>query len=240
MNNQRFDVCIGDEIGCLKHIHCTKKEKLTVVSKPVDRNRGIVSLSGFQEEEILCSRRDGSVQVYRNDVEVRDFQNVVKASLVVNAVKISKSNILVGEETGAVSVVNAETRAVSRLEESARGHTSAKPVVAMRTYKEEFYAIGGNERALKVYDIGTGKQRWKSKNVPNDFLSLRVPIYVSDLRVLKDGHRVLTATAHGQIRMYDMRSDNHRPVMEIKNEYKSNGAARVVMEGWKSICVNST
>ena len=40
------------------------------------------------------------------------------------------------------------------------------------------YAIGGNERSLKVYDVSTGKQRWKSKNVPNDFLSLRVPIYI--------------------------------------------------------------
>ena len=191
----------------------------------------------------MCSRRDGSVQVYRNDVEVFDQNKITSSSSnshIVNAVKISASNILVGENTGAVSVLNVSKKSVSRLEESARGFTAAKPVEAMRVYQQEFYAIGGNERSLKVYDVSTGKQRWKSKNVPNDFLSLRVPIYVSDLRVLKDGHRVLTATAHGQIRLYDMRSDNCRPVMEIKNEYKNNGAARVVMEGWKSICVDST
>ena len=106
----------------------------------------------------MCSRRDGSVQVYRNDVEVFDQNKITSSSSnsnIVNAVKISSSNILVGENTGAVSVLNVSKKSVSRLEESARGFTAAKPVEAMRVYQQEFYAIGGNERSLKVYDIST-------------------------------------------------------------------------------------
>ena len=48
----RFDVCTGDEIGCIKHIHSTSssksskknKETLTVVSKPQSRHRSVTSM----------------------------------------------------------------------------------------------------------------------------------------------------------------------------------------------------
>jgi len=247
----RFEVWVGDEIGCFKHIRSTSPavsssssnyKHVVNVSKSQNRNRSIVSATFSSEEEIVCSRRDGSVQVYRNDVEVKEFE-VMKTSKhkIVSAEKISDSRILVCDETGLVTSLDISSGGcTTHLKHSANGYTKSKPIEAFRIYKDSFYALGGIERGVKVYDASTGNQTWKSKNVPNDFLSLRVPIYVSDLRILKDGHRILTATAYGQIRMYDMREDNHRPIFEISNGIKKNGAARVVMEGWKSLAVDST
>ena len=44
--------------------------------------------------------------------------------------------------------------------------------------------IGGNENDLQLVDLETGNVVWKAKNVANDNLSLRVPIWITKLRFL--------------------------------------------------------
>lgn len=43
--------------------------------------------------------------------------------------------------------------------------------------------MGGRENDLALYDIETEEPVFKGRNVPNDWLQLRVPIWVTDMKV---------------------------------------------------------
>lgn len=45
------------------------------------------------------------------------------------------------------------------------------------------FAVGGRENDLVLYDLETQEPIFRGRNVPNDFLQLRVPIWVSDMQV---------------------------------------------------------
>ncbi|KAL6053341.1 WD repeat-containing protein 74, variant 2 [Balamuthia mandrillaris] len=74
-------------------------------------------------------------------------------------------------------------------------------------------AFGGNENELKVWDMEQKKQIWEAKNVANDFLDLRVPVWINDLQFLpQDPNKIVTGTAYHQIRLYDITAQR-RPVL---------------------------
>lgn len=104
-------------------------------------------------------------------------------------------------------------------------------------YEEGVFAYGGKEndvQIIKLYDqeVSTSifkKKDWRKKftpttvfagkNVKNDHLDLRVPISISKIRFFKDSpknaYKFLTATRHGQLRVYDT-THGRRPV----NDYQ--------------------
>jgi WD40 repeat protein len=61
-------------------------------------------------------------------------------------------------------------------------------------------ATGGREHLLKLWDLETGTHVFKEKNVPHDFLDVRVPVWISDIQFSpSDPHLVYTSTSHGQV-----------------------------------------
>ncbi|KAM6307748.1 LOW QUALITY PROTEIN: WD repeat-containing protein 74 [Podargus strigoides] len=74
-------------------------------------------------------------------------------------------------------------------------------------------ATAGKENALKIWDLQRPHEPlFRAKNVRNDWLDLRVPIWDRDLQFLPSS-KVVTCTAHSQVRVYDP-SSRRRPVME--------------------------
>lgn len=47
-------------------------------------------------------------------------------------------------------------------------------------------AVGGRENDLALYNLETQEAVFKGRNVANDFLNLRVPIWVADMQVDSD------------------------------------------------------
>ena len=45
-------------------------------------------------------------------------------------------------------------------------------------------AIGGRENDIALYDVETHDRIFQGRNVPHDFLNLRVPIWVADMQVV--------------------------------------------------------
>lgn len=45
------------------------------------------------------------------------------------------------------------------------------------------FAVGGRENDIALYDIEQKDAIFRGRNVPNDFLNLRVPIWVADMQV---------------------------------------------------------
>uniref|UniRef100_A0A674GQ11 WD repeat domain 74 n=1 Tax=Taeniopygia guttata TaxID=59729 RepID=A0A674GQ11_TAEGU len=62
-------------------------------------------------------------------------------------------------------------------------------------------ATGGKENGLKVWDLQQPQEPlFRSKNVRNDWLDLRVPVWDRDLQFLPGSQRIVTCTGHGQVR----------------------------------------
>lgn len=84
--------------------------------------------------------------------------------------------------------------------------------------EKKLIATGGKERQnnLKVWNLEQNECVFKTKNVPNDFLQLEVPVWDSDLAFI-DANCLTTCSRHGYIRVYDMRIQR-RPVCNFTND----------------------
>ncbi|XP_046614373.1 WD repeat-containing protein 74 isoform X1 [Neodiprion virginianus] len=81
-------------------------------------------------------------------------------------------------------------------------------------------ATGGRENPLKLFDLEKQEKVFIEKNVPPDICQLRMPVWVSDLIFLPNTSSVVTASKYGHVRLYDPRSTQRRPLinLEIKDE----------------------
>lgn len=76
-------------------------------------------------------------------------------------------------------------------------------------------ATCGKENALKVWDLqGSEEPVFRAKNVRNDWLDLRVPIWDQDIQFLPGSQKLVTCTGYHQVRIYDPASPQRRPVLE--------------------------
>ncbi|TPX31233.1 hypothetical protein SmJEL517_g05360 [Synchytrium microbalum] len=83
------------------------------------------------------------------------------------------------------------------------------------------FATGGDERDLCIWDLNNMQKEgatiepiFKAKNVPHDFLDLRVPIWITDLQYLTPS-QLVTCTGYHQVRLYDMKAGK-KPVMSCE------------------------
>lgn len=101
----------------------------------------------------------------------------------------------------------------------------AKPISAftVNPVAENIIAVGGKEFDLQVIQLFSSKINstifkkknyekefvpqivFKAKNVKNDHLDLRVPIWITNILFSKSekGYKLITSTGYGQIRLYD-------------------------------------
>lgn len=104
-------------------------------------------------------------------------------------------------------------------------------------YEKGVFAYGGKEndvQIIRLYEQNASvkifkKKDWRKKfspktiftgkNVKNDHLDLRVPVSISKIRFFKenpkDGYKFLTATRHGQLRLYDT-THGRRPLHDYQ------------------------
>lgn len=60
-------------------------------------------------------------------------------------------------------------------------------------------ATGGQEHCLKLFDLERREQTFVEKNVPHDWLQLRVPIWISDIDFLPNTEQIVTVDRHGHV-----------------------------------------
>ena len=115
-------------------------------------------------------------------------------------------------------------------------------------------AMGGREVDLKIYDLVQGDYSFRAKNVPHDWLDMRVPVWANDLQFLP-GHSgsggstdathqdmsssncpiLGVATGYGQVRLYDSRA-SQRPVCDINVGDLTDGSERDGRRPLTSLC----
>ncbi|XP_072106888.1 WD repeat-containing protein 74-like isoform X2 [Mobula birostris] len=81
--------------------------------------------------------------------------------------------------------------------------------------RREHVATGGKENELRVWDLQRPQETvFTAKNVRNDWLDLRVPVWVRDVHFIPASGKLVTCTGHSQVRVYDP-SAQRRPVLEM-------------------------
>lgn len=98
--------------------------------------------------------------------------------------------------------------------------------------ERKLVATGGKGRQnnLKIFDMDAGKQVFSSKNLPNDFLQLEVPIWDSDVGFI-DANTVATCSRYGYVRLYDTRAQR-RPVQKYATEDQMSFATLVARDNY--------
>ncbi|KAJ3049911.1 WD repeat-containing protein 74 [Rhizophlyctis rosea] len=135
-------------------------------------------------------------------------------------------------DTGIVRYINPQSATEKTLPDL-HATLSQDLLYAMKVHptKPHIFATGGEERDLCVWDVTNCKESekegelrkvdciWKAKNVKNDFLDLRVPVWITHLEWLKGGNdaaRILVGTGHHQIRIYDTTPKTaRRPIFNV-------------------------
>lgn len=65
--------------------------------------------------------------------------------------------------------------------------------------QKEIIATGGLENPLKLFDVEKEKQIFVAKNVKNDSLELRVPVWISDIGFFPDSSKLITSSKYGHV-----------------------------------------
>ena len=78
-------------------------------------------------------------------------------------------------------------------------------------------AIGSKDQLVQIWDVETCKQTWSAKNLPNDHLDLKIPIWDTDIEWLSrtNTYSMVTCTAYCDVREYDTRGPR-KPVYSGK------------------------
>lgn len=61
-------------------------------------------------------------------------------------------------------------------------------------------ATGGKEHKLQLFDLERQAKVFTEKNVPHDWLELKVPLWISDIGFIPASSQVVTCSKYGHVR----------------------------------------
>lgn len=224
-----------DDSGSAKEVICTpgtdtsKQDKPQPISitqvfvepkaSPASR---ILYSTLYKERYAICCRLDASVSVY--DLEDDEKKLVchreyveLKGCKPVSLHVFSEFDALVmGLDSGKAALVGFHKNTLEK-ECQIVDLPGGKPIEAFEACPSQpgVFAYGGKEndlRIVKMFEVGKKVKLLESvevlfaaKNVKNDHLDLRVPIWITKIRFisLKNSYKLITATRYGQLRIYD-------------------------------------
>ncbi|ODV97063.1 hypothetical protein PACTADRAFT_48828 [Pachysolen tannophilus NRRL Y-2460] len=236
----------ADDSGSLKEIICkrgtdTSSQKATqpdsIKTHCVETRLCKIQNFIIYQNYIICARSDGKICFYDNSVqgdkEVEDYL-VVKEFVGCFA---NKEDVFISlfesfgliyscTQGGKITIIDPED-----LNKKQKNYSVKSPVCAFIAHplQKNIFAYGGQENDLKIISLIPKKNDdsefelkiiFQGKNVKNDKLDLRVPIWISkimfiDITVTGDTYKLITATRYGQIRKYDT-SHGRKPIADFK------------------------
>jgi hypothetical protein len=233
-------VVTGDETGLVKVVDVQGRTFLRY-GEQQSRSLFVSGLTSPSMNRVASINHQGTLQLYTVDradgplsiVPVSQHSSTIqKPSGLSNAVTAGKADgrVLLFNAAGAASIVNtfSMTEVVNF---SVKG-----PVAAVATCNNAGAIFGGKENDARYYDLTTQQELWAAKNVGQDKLHLRVPVWITctafrdsftdsyspDGATPAGGNTTFyTGTAHRHVRMYDMQA-SRQPVcsFEIGPDYR--------------------
>ncbi|KAM4018090.1 WD repeat-containing protein 74 isoform 2-T2 [Anomaloglossus baeobatrachus] len=208
-------VWVGTETGILKGINLVKKQaaNYTEVSS-LDHSQEITAMcyGDPQESEVLLGCRDGTVRVFNTEKsKFTEFHECRGGEGVFRGLGVLDNALVTCVESGLLKVwkegsnENLEVQVGAAVEKMRLCDTQRNKV-----------GTGGKENDLKIWDLQRPEEPiFKAKNVRNDWLDLRVPVWIRDLDFIPESDKIVTCTSHHQVRIYDPIATQRRPVLEV-------------------------
>ncbi|OWF39391.1 WD repeat-containing protein 74-like [Mizuhopecten yessoensis] len=207
------NVFVGSEIGLLKGVSVQKSQWENINSIETAEKENEISAicwGNDDQTEICFGLKCQKVKTYDTDTkefsEERDFH--VDEGRLRGLLRID-NNFVTATSTGVV-----------RLWKDAEDFTeiqAGKDLYCMTNnpVTPNVLATGGKENELKIWNLEEPeKPTFLAKNVKNDWLNLRVPVWVIQTRFLPESEKLVTTTGHHQIRVYDPKAQR-RPVLDF-------------------------
>jgi len=210
MSTPRYDLWVGSELGLLKGV-VLGRDSFTNYGdiKMMDKSKSITTMCKYRENQVLVGLRSGEIKHF--DTKTCQYTNTqykCPSSAVRGMIVQKNGSVLSCTESG---VVQLWKDSLCVLEKSAGDDIKAM----VGSSNPELFATGGQENDIKIWKLDAiDKPIFAAKNVRNDFLNLRVPVWVSAIEFFRgDTNKVVVGSGHHSIRVYDRR-DKRRPVID--------------------------
>ncbi|XP_067943635.1 WD repeat-containing protein 74-like isoform X1 [Watersipora subatra] len=220
-----YHVFVGAETGLLKGVNVNKNkwENLLDLST-VDRSNEICVMCWENqrlEDSILFGTRGGLVRKYnRHKQSVEDILQVTDNDEVIKGLYKLDSKYVTCTNKGKLCI----------WQDNLNNEAVDEPVIidcgenisCMREDPANNYCVstGGKENGLKIFDLNRPEVGaiFKAKNVRDDWLDLRVPVWVTAIGHLPRPSLslVLATTGYHQIRVYDPLANRRRPLIDME------------------------
>jgi len=233
-------IWLGSETGILKGVDLTKKQAFNFCemnSLSRDQEVCVLAWGDPQESEVLVGCANGAVKTFSTEkgifTESRECADHSQGKF--TGLAVTDNALITCVESGLIKVW--KEGSMDTVEVNAGSGISR-----MRQNKSQRnrVATGGKENSLKVWDLDRpDKPIFAAKNVKNDWLDLRVPIWDRDMAFIPDSDKIVTCTGHHQVRVYDPATPQRRPVLEVQfGEYPLTALA--LPAGNDSVVVGNT
>ncbi|XP_074661055.1 WD repeat-containing protein 74-like isoform X2 [Tubulanus polymorphus] len=215
-----MNLIVGSEIGLLKGINAQKKtfQNLNDI-KHVDRNHEICVMcwADSEQDEVNIGLKNHTVKTYSCESGVLNNQfKLVNVEGRLRGLARIESDFVTCTENGPLQLQN--NTGDKKLE-----ITVGENIWCMQQNSStpNHIATGGKENDLKIWDLEKPEQPiFRAKNVRDDWLCLRVPIWVMGAQFIPDSEKIVTSTGHHQVRVYDPSTPRRRPVIDMQyDEY---------------------
>lgn len=186
---------------------------------------------GDNEDEILLGRVEPVVKVYETALNAFTGNHTFQEGPVVGLAKFN-GKIIAGLGNGKIQIGHKKATFLEAGDAMAR--------LRQCTVERKLIATGGKERQnnLKVWDLESNQCVFRTKNVPNDFLQLEVPIWDNDFEFI-DANCLSTCSRYGYVRVYDMRKQR-RPVFNYANDKEQISYSCLALHGDVVFCGTTT
>jgi ribosome biogenesis protein NSA1 len=232
----------GDETGLLKAVQYN--QSLVYSFGEQDRENSVIGLaSAAEQSSIALLRKTGRVEYWKYNLEEDiNFEYASSLDLELSSAvdllhlydnNMVAHNLLAYSSEGSVSIFKNDPESITEGSTSnlASKYTLPGPISAFAACANGGVIFGGKENDVKFYDINTQQCNWEARNVPHDKLKLRVPVWVTTLDFLApndssshsfDSAKFLSGTAYKQVRLYDTKATDRRPVksIDIEGDYR--------------------
>uniref|UniRef100_A0AAY4CLC7 WD repeat-containing protein 74 n=1 Tax=Denticeps clupeoides TaxID=299321 RepID=A0AAY4CLC7_9TELE len=210
--SQSCSIWVGSETGILKGVSLSKQQafnfcEMSCLSR--DQEVCVLEWGDPLESEVLVGCANGTVKAFSTEkgifTESKECGDATQgkftglAMMDGSLVTCAESGILKVWKEGCTDTIEINVgNGVCRM----RQNPSRRSQVA----------TGGKENPLKVERSISPV----SNMVKNDWLDLRVPVWVRDIGFIPDSDKIVTCTGYHQMRVYDPSSPQRRPVLEAE------------------------
>jgi len=211
VQNNKYDVWVGSELGLLKGVTLSSGQFDNYgETKALDKSQAITSMS-TNVSQVLVGLKDGSMKQFDSNLFQYSSDVLCCGSTPVRGIVATPDGMtLTCTEDGLLK----QWKENNCLLEKKIG-SSIETMVANSS--STLVAGGGEENDLKIWKVeDMEKPVFTARNVKNDFLNLRVPVWITAIRFFKDSdNEIVTGTGNHNIRVYDTRV-KRRPVVDFE------------------------